>query len=254
MDAPVHDIDWFGIGGTCCGTYRRAFPFIVTIVYGLAADHPRNRARTSRTERSPNGETILARPRRNHRPDRDDRLRLDRPRHAPSDRAPFRLRQIAHGGHRPVRCRQGAARRARHRLRQGACDQEELQGPAGPAAHRGRGTGILRQPFRRHLLARPDEAVPQARRALHRHGRRTLARLLLRQGRRQFLAHQLCAARDGPRGEAQEPRRHDGGFMLRCQSGHGVLVRQAGAGQSRQRHRASSTPNPRPPIATAGRS
>ena len=61
-------------------------------------------------------------------------------------------------------------------------------------------------------LARPDEALPQARRALRRHRRRALARLLFRQQGRQRRAHQLCAARDRARGEAQEPRRHDRGL------------------------------------------
>ena len=58
-------------------------------------------------------------------------------------------------------------------------------------------------------LARPDEALPQARRALHRHRRRALARLLLRRQGRQCIAHQLRAARDRARGEARESRRHD---------------------------------------------
>ena len=42
------------------------------------------------------------------------------------------------------------------------------------------GQGVLRQPQRRYLLARPDALLPRARRALHRHRGRALGRLLLR--------------------------------------------------------------------------
>ncbi len=106
-----------------------------------------------------------------------------------------------------------------------------------PLLTEGRRPGLLRQPVGRHLLARPDEALPQARRALHRHRGRAVARLLFRRRGRQCRAHQLCAARNGAQGKGQEPRRHHGGFLLRRQSGHGLLVRQAGAGQPRQRPR-----------------
>ena len=61
--------------------------------------------------------------------------------------------------------------------------------------------------------------------------------LLLRQVARQRGAHQLCAARDGDGGAAQESGRNDRGLLLRRQSGHGLLVRQAGARQSRGRPR-----------------
>ena len=47
------------------------------------------------------------------------------------------------------------------------------------------GPGLLRQPFGRHLLARHHALLPGDRRALCRHGRRALARLLLRQVARQ---------------------------------------------------------------------
>ena len=45
-------------------------------------------------------------------------------------------------------------------------------------------------------------------------------------------AHQLCAARDGAGGTAQEPRRRDRRLMLRRQSRHGFVVRQTGPRQS----------------------
>ena len=46
---------------------------------------------------------------------------------------------------------------------------------------RGLRPGFLRQPVGRHLVARPHAPLPRDRRALCRHGRRALARLLLRQ-------------------------------------------------------------------------
>ncbi len=64
---------------------------------------------------------------------------------------------------------------------------------------------------------------------LHRHRHRTLGRLLLRQEHRARGAHQLRPARDGPGGPpAQVPRRPHGGVVLRRQSRHGLVVRQAG--------------------------
>ncbi len=47
-------------------------------------------------------------------------------------------------------------------------------------------------------------------------------------------ALQLRAARDAARGQAQEPGRHHRGLLLRRQSRHGVLVRQAGAARHRR--------------------
>ena len=55
--------------------------------------------------------------------------------------------------------------------------------------------------------------------------------------RRQRVAHQLRAARDGARRAARQSRRHDRRLLLRRQSGHGLVVRQAGAAQSRRRPR-----------------
>ena len=99
--------------------------------------------------------------------------------------------------------RQEAARRARHRLRPGGRDQEELQEAADAAADQGRRPGLLRQPLGRHRLARPDAALPQAWRALYRHGGRAMARLLFRRQGRQCEPHQLRAARDRARGKAR---------------------------------------------------
>ena len=101
----------------------------------------------------------------------------------------------------------------------------------------GEGRRLLRQPVGRHLLARYHARRARTRRALRRHRGRAVARLLLRQEPRQRGAHQLRAARDGARGAAQEPRRPDGGVLLRRQSRHGVVVRQAGPAQPRRRPR-----------------
>ena len=64
----------------------------------------------------------------------------------------------------------------------------------------GGGPGLLRQPLGRHLLARHHAPLPRDRRALHRHRRRALAGLLLRQVARKRGAHQLraCARRCWP--------------------------------------------------------
>ena len=86
-------------------------------------------------------------------------------------------------------------------------------------------------------LGRHHDHVPRDRRALHRHRDRAVARLLFRQERRPREALELRAARDAARRKAQEPRRADRGLHLRRQSRHGVVVRQAGADQSRQGHR-----------------
>ncbi len=107
-----------------------------------------------------------------------------------------------------------------------------------PAAHRGRRPGLLRQPVGRHLLARHHGILPRDRRALHRHRGRALAWVLLRFQARSGSALELCAARNRAGGAPQEPRRHHGGFVLRRQSRHGVVVRQAGASQYRQRPQA----------------
>ncbi len=143
------------------------------------------------------------------------------------------------------------ARRPSH---QGVCDQGQLQGPAEAAADRRRRPGLLRQPFGRYRLARPDEALPQARRALYRHGRRALARLLFRQEHEECRPHQLCAARNRAQGEGEEPGRRDRRFHLRRKSWHGFLVRQAGARQPRQRHRPQVRTSRISTIAKAGRS
>ena len=149
-------------------------------------------------------------------------------------------------GHRPARRRQAscstsaASPSSRRRV-----TSEELQEAADAAADRGRRPGLLRQPVGRHLLARPDEALPQARRALRRHGRRAVARLLFRRQGRQCRARTNYALRETVRAEKrEEPGRHDRGLLLRRQSRHGVVVRQAGAGQPRRR--------PRPRVQGAG--
>ena len=140
------------------------------------------------------------------RPDRDDRLRLDRPRHAAADRAPFRLRQVAHSS-----CidpddedRRRSATKRGIRFIQQARDQGELPRGADAAAHRRR-PGLLRQPVGRHLLGRHHGALQRARRALHRHRHRAVARLLFRHSKGAGRALELRAARDDARRQARAP-------------------------------------------------
>ena len=107
----------------------------------------------------------------------------------------------------------------------------------GAAAHRGRRPGLLRQPLGRHVIGRHHEHVPRDRRALCRHRRRAVDRLLFRQEHGHREALQLRAARDAAGSAPQEPGRHHRGLHLRRQSRHGVVVRQAGADRHRPRHR-----------------
>ena len=73
------------------------------------------------------------------------------------------------------------------------------------------------------------ELRPRGRRLLHRHRDRAMARLLFRRQARPRGALQLRAARDPAGGAPAQSRRHHGGVVLRRQSRHGVVVRQAGA-------------------------
>ena len=114
--------------------------------------------------------------------------------------------------------------------------QGQLSRGAGAAADRRRRPGLLRQSVGRHLLGRYHDAVPRDRRALYRHRRGAVARLLFRQEYRPRKALELRPARDAAGGQAQEPGRPDRGFHLRRQSRHGVVVRQAGAARYRPRH------------------
>ena len=123
--------------------------------------------------------------------------------------------------------------RPRRRLRPCRPHPRQLSQRAEQIPDRGRGPRLLRQPVGRHLLARPHAPLPRDRRALHRHRRRALAGLLLRQVARKRVAHQLRLARDGAGRTPQESGRLDRHLLLRRQSGHGLLVRQAGARQSR---------------------
>ena len=172
-----------------------------------------------------------------HGPRRHDRLRLHRQRHAAADRASFQLRQVPLRRHRSGGQGPASARRARHPLHPSGGHPRQLQAPADAAAHRRRRPGLLRQRVGRHLLARHHGALPRDRRALHRHRGRALDRLLLRLQARAGGALELRAARDHPRRAAQEAGRADRGLVLRRQSRHGVVVRQAGAAQRRRRPR-----------------
>ena len=143
--------------------------------------------------------------------------------------------------HRSGSRRPAARRQARRALHQRGRDEGQLPRTADAAAHRRRRPGLLRQPVGRHLLGRHHEPLPRDRRALCRHRRRAVARLLFRQERGTRGALELRAARDAARGQAQEPGRADRGLHLRRQSRHGVVVRQAGAAQHRQRTPSSTS-------------
>ena len=129
---------------------------------------------------------------------------------------------------------QALLREARRPLHPAGPDQGELSRTADAAAHRRRRPGLLRQPVGRHRLGRHHGALPRARRALHRHGQRALARLLFRQLEGRGRALQLCPARDDARRQEGAPARlDDGRLLLRRQPRHGLLLRQAGAAQCR---------------------
>ncbi len=179
----------------------------------------------------------LARSRQHHRPRRNDRLWLDRQRHVAADRASFRLRQVPLRGDRPRGQGPPPARRARHPLHPSGRHAGQLPAPAHAVAHRRRRPGLLREPVGRHLLARHHGTLPRDRRALYRHRGGALGRFLLRFQARAGGALELCAARDHPRRSPQKAGRTHRGVLLRRQSRHGVLVRQAGVAQCRRRSR-----------------
>ena len=84
------------------------------------------------------------------------------------------------------------------------------------------------------------ELCRELERALYRYRDGALARLLFRQIGRPSRALELRAAGDAAGRAPRETGRDDGGELLRGQSRHGVLVRQAGAGQPRGRSRPRS--------------
>ena len=120
-----------------------------------------------------------------------------------------------------------------------AVTKDNYRRSAAAAAHRRRRPGLLRQSFGRHLLARHHGAVQRDRRALHRHRQRAVGRLLLRFQTGAGGALELRPARSHHGGQARaQARQHHRGVLLRRQSRHGVLVRQAGAAQRRRRPQA----------------
>ena len=116
--------------------------------------------------------------------------------------------------HRSRRVGPQAARRARHPLPPSRHHPRQLSRDARQAADRRRRPGLLRQSVGRHLLARHHALLPRDRRALYRHRRRAVARLLFRQVARQRVAHQLRAARDG----AGRAARHIPAGRPRCRA------------------------------------
>ena len=113
--------------------------------------------------------------------------------------------------------------------------QRELSRAPDAAAHRGRRPGLLRQPVGRHLLAStswssaassarststPSPSPGPASTSTSLDGRRTRTNYALRET--MLDAH------------APQSRRHHRGVLLRRQSRHGVVVRQAGAAQRRR--------------------
>ena len=177
----------------------------------------------------------LSEPRADRRPDRDDRLRLDRPGHPAADRAPLRLRPPQGHRHRPHRRPPHLPRAARRPLHPHRRNPRELQGSSHPALPRR--PRLLRQPLGRHRLARPPPPLPRARRPLHRHRRRALGRPLLRPLARAGRPHQLRPPRDRPRREARQPRRHHRRLLLRRQPRHGLLAPQGSPPPPRHRPR-----------------
>ncbi len=101
-----------------------------------------------------------------------------------------------------------------------------------PLLTAGGGQGFLRQPVGRHLLGRHHDHVPGDRRALYRHRRGAVARLLFRQEYRHRPSARTTRCARRCCGQAQEPGRHHRGLHLRRQSRHGVVVRQAGAART----------------------
>ena len=143
------------------------------------------------------------------RPDRHDRLRLDRPRHPAAAGAAHRVRPLEVRGDRPGRHRPQAARRAQAQVHEGRPDQGQLPRGADPAAQGRAGPRHDRQRLGRHLLGRPDGALQGHRLPLHRHRRRAVAGLLRRPEDHAVAALELCAARARARPPPQAPgRRH----------------------------------------------
>ena len=153
------------------------------------------------------------------RPDRDDRLRLDRQRHPAADRAAHRLRPREVRGHRPGRQRPAAAGRAQHPLHPCRDHQGELPRGAHPAADRGPGRGMVVNLSVDTSLGRPDGALQGPRRLLHRHRGRALARPLHRPQPLGLGALELCAARGHARAAPAAAGRRHRRELLRRQPG-----------------------------------
>ena len=87
--------------------------------------------------------------------------------------------------------------------------RDNYRDAADAAADRRRRPGLLRQPVGRHLLARHHGALPRARRALHRHRGRAVARLLFRhRARDRRRAPTTRCARRCSTPSARNARRH----------------------------------------------
>ena len=145
--------------------------------------------------------------RENYRPHRHDRLRLDRQRHAAADRAAFRIRQVAHRRHRPGRGPQGLARQHGVRFIQQGITRDNYREVLVPLLTEGGGQGFCVNLSVDTSSLDIMDAVPRNRRALYRHRRRAVARLLFRREDRPGSALQLCAARNAAGRQAQEPGR-----------------------------------------------
>jgi homospermidine synthase len=92
--------------------------------------------------------------------------------------------------------------------------------------------------------------LPRDRCALYRHGGGAMGGLLFRH-HRQRGAHQLCARQTVRDEKARQPRRDDGGLLLRGKPRHGQLVREGGPVDAGQGYRPTTTDRPR--TAKAGR-
>ena len=172
------------------------------------------------------------------RPDRDDRLRLHRPRHPAAAGAAHRVRPLEVRGHRPGRHRPQAARRARAPLiQQVAITRDNYRQVLTPLLTGGPGRGMIVNLSVDTVVGRPDGALPGRRRhyidtvcepwpGLYDNAKLALVGAL-----------ELRVARGRARRTPPRARRRHRGELLRRQPGHGVVVRQAGAARHRQGHR-----------------
>ena len=147
-----------------------------------------------------------------------------------------------------------ALRGAGRPLRQGGGDARQLSRPADAASDEGRRAGLLRQPLGRHVVARHHAAsAARSARSISTPSSSRGPGFYFDRTRRSGGAHQQRAPRHGARGEGEQSRRRDRRLLLRRQSRHGLVVRQAGADRPRRRARSTNSTSRASTIARAGR-